>query len=76
MAPSWVFLCCHVLPVHLSRKLFSDSAGGETFSGRQRPFAGGLKVAASYRTANCSRGPKAPGTFRRDGYVRAIGYVV
>jgi len=27
-------------------------------------------LAASYRTANCSRGPKAPVEFRRDGDVR------
>jgi hypothetical protein len=41
MARYWVFLLLHVLPVHLSRKLFSDSAGGETFTCRLRPFAGG-----------------------------------
>jgi hypothetical protein len=35
-----------------------------------------LKLAASYRTANCSRGPKAPGTFRRDGDARMDRKVV
>ena len=41
MAPSWVFLCRHALPVHLSRNLYAGSAGGEAFTCRLRPFAGG-----------------------------------
>jgi hypothetical protein len=43
LARYWVFLLLHVLPVHLSRRLFSDSAGGETFTGRLSPFAGGSR---------------------------------
>jgi hypothetical protein len=34
-----------------------------------------LTLATSYRTSNCSRRRKAPGTFRREGYVRAAGNV-
>ena len=70
MARYWVFLLRNVLPVHLvAQALLGFRRRGDLHlpakSVRRR-----LKLAASYRTADCSRGPKGPGQFRCDGNAR------
>jgi hypothetical protein len=54
-------------PYILSRNVSSDSAGGETSTCRQRPFAGGSSWQRSSSLPGRSRVPKVPGAFRRDG---------
>ena len=70
MARYWVFPYCRALPVHLVRNLLSDSAGGEPFSGRQRPFAGESSWLEFTTLPTRSRVGKEPLGFRRDGNVR------
>jgi hypothetical protein len=76
MAPSWVFLCRHALPVHLSRKLFSDSAGGETFTCRLSPFAGGSSwqrlIALPIAHADPKHRERSAATERGDGSRRRL----
>jgi len=69
----WVSLQRNGLLGGLSRKLSSDSAGGETVSCRLRPFAGGRTGPHLRGAPRRSRLRNVPREFRRDGYVRMVG---
>ena len=76
MARYWGFLLLHVLPVHLVAQCPARFRRRGSLHLPATSFRRRLKLAASYRTANCSRGPKEPLGFRRDGCARMARNVV